>query len=153
MTDKEMLNYAKAYRALTKTTAEISNNSEDQKQFEIIDWLIKQAEQKQKFLERLNKRGIEIRKLKSQLSQCREKIKKLEWNLLITKGTADQSMRANKSNYELANKLEKENKRLREALEFYADENSYRKIGFAELYSPAEKDFGQKARQALEESK
>lgn len=38
----------------------------------------------------------------------------------------------------------------REALEFYADENSYRKIGFAELYSPAEKDFGQKARQALE---
>jgi len=47
-------------------------------------------------------------------------------------------------------RLEKENKRLREALEFYADENSYRKIGFAELYSPAEKDFGQKARQALE---
>lgn len=80
-------------------------------------WLVKQAEQKQKFLECLNKRGIELKKLKKQLCRCREKIKKLEWDLLVTKGTAEQSMRANKSNYELVNKLEEENKRLREALE------------------------------------
>jgi membrane-anchored protein YejM (alkaline phosphatase superfamily) len=53
MSDKEMLFYAKAYRTLTKATAEISNNSEDQKRFEIIDWLVKQAEKTEKYREAL----------------------------------------------------------------------------------------------------
>jgi len=53
MSDKEMLDYAKAYRALIKATAEISNNSEDQKRFEIIDWLVKQAEKTQNYREAL----------------------------------------------------------------------------------------------------
>src|SRR5690554_3319998 len=53
MTDKEMLIYATAYRSLTKVAAEISNNSEDQKRFEIIDWLIKQAEKTEKYREAL----------------------------------------------------------------------------------------------------
>lgn len=54
MSDKEMLFCAQAYRTLTKATAEISNNSEDQKRFEIIDWLVKQAEKTQKYREVLN---------------------------------------------------------------------------------------------------
>jgi len=53
MSDKEMLFYAKAYRTLSKATAEISNDSEDQKRFEIIDWLIKQAEKTEKYREAL----------------------------------------------------------------------------------------------------
>ena len=53
MTDKEMLIYATAYRSLTKVAAEISNNSEDQKRFEIIDWLIKQTEKAEKYREAL----------------------------------------------------------------------------------------------------
>jgi len=53
MSDKEMLFCAQAYRTLTKATAEISNNSEDQKRFEIIDWLVKQAEKTQKYREAL----------------------------------------------------------------------------------------------------
>ena len=53
MTDKERLIYATAYRSLTKVAAEISNNSEDQKRFEIIDWLIKQAEKTEKYREAL----------------------------------------------------------------------------------------------------
>lgn len=53
MSDKEMLFYAQAYRTLTKATAEISNNSEDQKRFEIIDWLIEQAEKAEKYREAL----------------------------------------------------------------------------------------------------
>ena len=53
MSDKEMLFCAQAYRTLTKATAEISNNSEDQKRFEIIDWLIKQAEKTEKYREAL----------------------------------------------------------------------------------------------------
>jgi len=53
MTDKEMLIYATAYRSLTKVAAEISNNSEDQKRFEIIDWLIERAEKAEKYREAL----------------------------------------------------------------------------------------------------
>src|SRR5690606_20598746 len=53
MTDKERLIYATAYRSLTKVAAEISNNSEDQKRFEIIDWLIEQAEKAEKYREAL----------------------------------------------------------------------------------------------------
>jgi len=53
MSDKEMLFCAQAYRTLTKATAEISNNSEDQKRFEIIDWLVKQAEKTEKYREAL----------------------------------------------------------------------------------------------------
>ena len=48
-----MLFYAQAYRALTKATAEISNDSEDKKRFEIIDWLIKQTEKAEKYREAL----------------------------------------------------------------------------------------------------
>lgn len=55
MSDKEMLFYAQAYRALTKATAEISNNSEDQKRFEIIDWLVKQAEKTDRYHNVLHK--------------------------------------------------------------------------------------------------
>lgn len=53
MSDKEMLFYAQAYRALIKATAEISNDSEDKKRFEIIDWLIKQSEKTKKYREAL----------------------------------------------------------------------------------------------------
>ena len=61
MTDKERLIYATAYRSLTKVAAEISNNSEDQKRFEIIDWLIEQAEKVQELQEE-NKRYHETLK-------------------------------------------------------------------------------------------
>lgn len=53
MSDKEMLFCAQAYRALTKATAEISNKREDQKRFEIIDWLVKQAEKAENYREAL----------------------------------------------------------------------------------------------------
>ena len=42
-----------------------------------------------------------------------------------------------------------ENKRLREALEFYADEENYRNISMAKLYSNIAADNGKTARQAL----
>lgn len=115
-------------------------------------WLMEQAEHRQKLLERLNKRGIEIKKLKNQLSRCREKIKKSEWNRLVLKGTADQVMRANRSNYELANKLKEENKRLREALEFYADSKNWLPQN-DDVLSEITMDYGSKAKQALEGDK
>lgn len=111
-------------------------------------WLLQQAKQRQKLLERLNKRGIEVKKLKTQLSRCREKIKNSEWNRLVLKGTADHAMRANRSNYELAHKLKEENKRLREALEFYASGNHYSDKLYD--YKIILIDDGEKARQALE---
>ena len=131
---------------------------------EDYDWLLEQAEHRQKLLERLHKRGIELKKLKNQLSQCREKIKDLEWNRLVLKGTAEQVMRASRSNYELANKLKEENKRLREALEFYADKEIYEPVLISEarcidgnwvepdFYEPPTIYFdkGETARQALE---
>jgi hypothetical protein len=112
-------------------------------------WLIEQAEHRQKLLERLNKRGIEIKKLKNQLSCCREKIKKSEWSRLVLKGTAEQVMRSSRSNYELANKLKAENKRLREALEFYADSKNWLPQNDGVL-SEITMDYGSKAQQALE---
>lgn len=48
---------------------------------------------------------------------------------------------------EMFEEQQEENKRLREALEFYANENNFKTFD-----SPAIKDYGEKARKALEES-
>lgn len=89
---------------------------------------------------------------KEQVKLSREQIKKLQERVQELEKTVEDYKTVNKELHQRGRKVRKQNKRYREALEFYADEENY--IPFYGIFlssyqNKVDEDGGKKARQAL----
>lgn len=85
------------------------------------------------------------------LQKQAERVPELERNIKLLEGEKGIKTALNNEAIKIIEEKERGNKRVREALEFYADKNNYRLNG--SISSVIEVDEGYEARNALEQSK
>src|SRR5690625_1986501 len=136
MTDKDRLKNAKLMAEMLRVETRLPHDFP----FDLVDWLIEQAEQKQSLETAVDFYQSALRDADKRVQELEEEIK--------THAPHGRNY-TNEQYIELLN----ENKRYREALEFYADEENYKPfdgISLSSYQNKIDEDGGQTARRALE---